>query len=399
MPVRATKRGRRAHAPLRRVRTSLICGASFAGLAVARELAGSGARVLVIDRYEIGERQTSACAAPTELARRTWAWRTSIRQTLRRARGPHAAAQPSAGRCRSRSRPSTTGSCASCCGRSATPTFETAKVDGSARGDTGPHRPRRPAAPLVVDALGWRRVLSTAPAIQPPDARCRAASRSIRPARATTSSCGSTRSTSARLLVVVPGRRRAARRASARSTRASTSRSRRCAWPTTSAAHRDGYQGNWIPHQLRAAIEDGVFFVGDSAGHCLPTTAEGIRPALYFGARLGRELRAVVEGRQTREQALRALPRAARRDALRLRGAVPRAAVDPRTSTARCSTRSPASSTRRGSVRWALPATTSTSRRRIRGWRRRSPSAVGRSHARGPEPAARRSPPPGEARP
>ena len=29
----------------------LICGASFAGLAVARELAGSGADVLVVDRY------------------------------------------------------------------------------------------------------------------------------------------------------------------------------------------------------------------------------------------------------------------------------------------------------------------------------------------------------------
>jgi flavin-dependent dehydrogenase len=43
----------------------LICGASFAGLAVARELAGSGARVLLIDRYELGERQTSACAMPT----------------------------------------------------------------------------------------------------------------------------------------------------------------------------------------------------------------------------------------------------------------------------------------------------------------------------------------------
>src|SRR5256886_15615801 len=45
---------------------ALICGASFAGLAIARELAGSPARVLMIDRYEIGERQTSACAAPTE---------------------------------------------------------------------------------------------------------------------------------------------------------------------------------------------------------------------------------------------------------------------------------------------------------------------------------------------
>ena len=65
-----------------------------------------------------------------------------------------------------------------------------------------------------------------------------------------------------------------------------------------------GYQGNWIPHKLRAATEDGVFFVGDSAGHCLPLTAEGIRTAFYFGLACGRELRAVVEERQTIAQAL-----------------------------------------------------------------------------------------------
>ncbi len=63
------------------------------------------------------------------------------------------------------------------------------------------------------------------------------------------------------------------------------------------------YQGNWIPHKLRPATEDGVFFAGDSAGHCLPLSAEGIRTALYFGIALGRELRGVVEGRQSREQA------------------------------------------------------------------------------------------------
>jgi flavin-dependent dehydrogenase len=70
------------------------------------------------------------------------------------------------------------------------------------------------------------------------------------------------------------------------------------------AADTVRYQGNWIPHALRDATEDGVFFVGDSAGHCLPLTAEGIRTALYFGLACGRELRAVHEGRQTREQAL-----------------------------------------------------------------------------------------------
>ena len=70
--------------------TCSICGASFAGLAVARELAGSGADVLVIDRYEIGERQTSACGIPT-------AWLTALGPAgvaaadVRRARHPHPA--------------------------------------------------------------------------------------------------------------------------------------------------------------------------------------------------------------------------------------------------------------------------------------------------------------------
>ena len=64
MTRRATLRGEE-RTPLDERADVLICGASFAGLAVARELAGSGADVLVIDRYEIGERQTSACAIPT----------------------------------------------------------------------------------------------------------------------------------------------------------------------------------------------------------------------------------------------------------------------------------------------------------------------------------------------
>jgi flavin-dependent dehydrogenase len=51
-------------------------------------------------------------------------------------------------------------------------------------------------------------------------------------------------------------------------------------------------------------VEDGVFFVGDSAGHCLPLTAEGIRTAFYFGLACARELRTVIDGHSTREAAL-----------------------------------------------------------------------------------------------
>src|ERR1700754_2626554 len=82
MPVRATKRGaQRVPFASGADADVLICGASFAGLAVARELRASGARVLVLDRYEIGERQTSACAAPTEWLRNLGV-DASIRQTF-----------------------------------------------------------------------------------------------------------------------------------------------------------------------------------------------------------------------------------------------------------------------------------------------------------------------------
>src|SRR5262245_49165941 len=81
MPVRAAKRGV-DRAPLSGSRDVLTCGASFAGLAVARELRGSGARVLILDRYEVGERQTSACAAPTE-----WLANLGLEESIRQTFG------------------------------------------------------------------------------------------------------------------------------------------------------------------------------------------------------------------------------------------------------------------------------------------------------------------------
>lgn len=59
------------------------------------------------------------------------------------------------------------------------------------------------------------------------------------------------------------------------------------------------YQGNWFPHRLRPAVEDGVCFVGDSAGHCFALSGEGIRTAFYFGTACGRELGAALAGEQS----------------------------------------------------------------------------------------------------
>ncbi len=282
----------------------LICGASFAGLAVARELAGSGARVLMIDRYEIGERQTSACGIPT-------AWLESmdltgsVRQTFdeltvhtpyRTSRWPL---------------PWTFSTfdyrelCAAMWGQAGDGEleFETATVTAR-RGHVVETDRGELRAPLIVDGLGWRRVLSNASPIQPPNARLSRGlevhpkgqgeemelwldSNYIRAGYGWSFPAGD------ELRIGI----------------GSFWPSHHVKEPTVRLAGDlglppDGYQGNWIPHQLRRAVEDSVFFTGDSAGHCLPLTAEGIRTAIYFGLACGRELRAVIEGRLTREQAL-----------------------------------------------------------------------------------------------
>ena len=300
----------------------LICGASFGGLAVARELAGSGARVLMIDRYDIGERQTSACGIPTgwlhaldlqdsllqtfdeivvhtpfRSARWSLPWTFStfdyrelcslLFEQAHHTRQPHSSSPTPAGSARTAIE------------------FETATVTGRdgflVHTDRGDLR-----APLIVDALGWRRVLSsTADPIQPPNARL-SRGLEVHPA-------GSGEEME---LWIDPRYVRSGyswsfpARDELRVGVGSFWPKHHVKEPTVRLANDlglppDGYQGNWIPHQLRPAIEDGVFFVGDSAGHCLPVTAEGIRTAFYFGLACGRELRTVLEGHATREDALR----------------------------------------------------------------------------------------------
>ncbi|MCL2770003.1 MAG: NAD(P)/FAD-dependent oxidoreductase [Solirubrobacterales bacterium] len=329
MPVRATKRGA-SRTRLDRDCDVLICGASFGGLAVAREVASTGARVLLLDRYEIGERQTSACGIPTlwlhalglgetllqsfdELLVHTpwtttrwplpWSFATFDYRALCELMWAHTGLGEEA--------------------------FETAKVDGVTRAelhagaadagaaDAGAAHAGAPhtvhtdrgdvRAPLVVDALGWRRVLSAEATVRPP------------------------RAPLSRGLEVHPpgGGDELELWIDARYIRSGYSWSFPAReevrvgvgsfWPTDHVREPTvrlagelglglgepfDYQGNWIPHALRPATEDGVFFVGDSAGHCLPLTAEGIRTAIYFGLACGRELRAVLDGRHTRAQAL-----------------------------------------------------------------------------------------------
>jgi flavin-dependent dehydrogenase len=306
MPVRATKRGAE-RTPLDRDVDVLICGASFAGLSVARELASSGATVLIVDRYELGERQTSACAAPTR-----WLENLGLEASIRQTFGRLRVHTPRWETVWSLPWTFSTFDYRQLCQllyEQSDAEFDIAKVDGITRGqgdaahtvhtDRGDLR-----APLVVDALGWRRVLGSGANVQPPEAFL-SRGLEVHPAG---------RGEDMELWLdpryVTPGYSWSfPADDEVRVGVGSFDPRIPVKQPTVALANDLGralneYQGNWIPHKLRKAVDDRVFFVGDSAGHCLPVTAEGIRTAFYFGLALGRELRAVVEGRQSRASAL-----------------------------------------------------------------------------------------------
>jgi menaquinone-9 beta-reductase len=300
MAKRRTKRGA-DRTPLSGDFDVLICGASFAGLAVARELTGSGARVLMIDRYEVGERQTSACAAPTD-----WLLALGLEGSIRQTFPEFVIHTPHATRRYRLPWTFSTFDYRELCvllDDQNDALFETAKVDG--RTGSTVHTDRGDlSAPLIVDALGWRRMLA-APGYQPPDAPL-SRGLEVHP-----------QGRSADLEIWIDRRyvpagygwsfpAREEVRVGVGSFDPRFHVKDTTVLLASDLAHDAvRYQGNWIPHKLRPAVEDDVFFVGDSAGHCLPLTAEGIRTAFYCGIACGRELRAVMEGRSSRSEAMR----------------------------------------------------------------------------------------------
>jgi menaquinone-9 beta-reductase len=263
--------------------------------------------MLIVDRYEIGERQTSACGIPTE-----WLERLGLMDAERQRfdtlvmHTPHGT---------SRYRLPWTFSTfdyrelCRLLWRDCDASFETAKVNGRGAPANGDGKIAVETdrgtitSPLVVDALGWRRVLANGDGYQPPDAPL-SRGLEVHPG-----------GESDDLAIWIDRKYVPAgygwsfpARDELRIGIGSFDPRFHVKDTTVELTHDLGkepneYQGNWIPHKIRRATEGGVFFAGDSAGHCLPLSAEGIRTALYFGMALGQELRGVVEGRQTRAEA------------------------------------------------------------------------------------------------
>ncbi|HEV2356501.1 MAG TPA: NAD(P)/FAD-dependent oxidoreductase [bacterium] len=289
---------------MRRDTPVVIAGASFAGLAVAREL---GPRALLLDGDPVGEGQTSACGAPVRVLRAVEAG-ASIQEVHhdlvihtpgRDVRWPLP-------------EPFCTFDYRTCCRaafEASGAAFLRAAVYGHRDGTVALTSAGEIRARLLVDATGWRAALSRTPG-----------SDSRLPAAVTRGPAGGRYFG---LEVEVPATFETGLHfyfssdivrggyawvfPAGRVVRAGilSYRARSGLGPQLEAfLGRLGLpsgprHGGFLPTRLGPPVVDGVFLVGDAAGHCLPLTGEGIRSAVWAGRVCGRLLRGVLAEEMT----------------------------------------------------------------------------------------------------
>jgi len=271
---------------------AIVVGASFAGLAVARQLRG---QVLLLDRNEVGAVQTSACGTPLwvpEILGVTGSV-LQVHDRLTLHTGRHAvtydlSAVPF---CTFDYRAFCEGLLAQCRAR-----FLRAGVTGVGDGRVATTQGAF-AAPLVVDCSGWRRAVVGGD----PDARPAERAHTFGlEARTPLRDAGLTFFLDRSVIPQGLGWIFPVGAGSLIGLGSYAGWSKLRAPLDRYLADRDipaaGYHGTYFPNRLGDATADRVFAVGDAAGQCLPLTAEGIRPALYFGTECGRILQRVIDG-------------------------------------------------------------------------------------------------------
>lgn len=277
---------------------AIIVGASFAGLAVARRLGG---RILLLDRHEVGAVQTSACGTPLWVPR-AFGVEDSVLQVQERV-VVHAPTRTvvfdvsDVPYCTFDYRKFCRGLQAQGGARFLRTAVHGLR-DGAVDTEVG-----RFVAPCIVDCSGWRGVLVR-----------RRETRTDGPV-----SFGLETEAAypgeALYFWAAPGRERDVISwifpigGASRVGVGSYGGESKLKAPLTDFMEDLGlrptsYHGTYFPSGLREPTVDTVFAVGDAAGQCLPLTAEGIRPALYFGDDCGRLVQAVIDGRLTLPTAL-----------------------------------------------------------------------------------------------
>lgn len=269
---------------------AIVVGASFAGLAVARQLRGN---VLLLDRNEVGAVQTSACGTPLWVPE-SLGVSSSVLQVHDRLviRTPTRTVRYDLSPvpfCTFDYRAFCRGLLAQCRAR-----FLRASVSGVEDGAVVTTEGRF-TAPIVIDASGWRRIL-TGGALDRPGARHSFGLETHTALRDE----GLTFLLDRRLIPQGLGWIFPVGRGSLIGLGSYVGRSK--LKPAIEGLLRaegtasGSYHGTYFPNRLLPPTVDRVFAVGDAAGQCLPLTAEGIRPAVFFGGECGRIVQQILDG-------------------------------------------------------------------------------------------------------
>jgi len=268
---------------------AIVVGASFGGLAVARQLRGE---VLLLDRNEVGSVQTSACGTPLWVPEALGVSgsvlqvhdRLVVRTPTRTVRYDLSAVPF----CTFDYRAFCEGLLAQCRVR-----FLRTKVTGIQDGAVVTGEGRF-TAPIIVDGSGWRRVVVGGAGAEPArhsfglETRTRFRDE------------GLTFLLDRRLIPQGLGWIFPVGEGSLVGLGSYAGRSK--LKPALERLLRDygmaagSYHGTYFPNRPLRSTVGRVFAVGDAAGQCLPLTAEGIRPALYFGGECGRIVQRILDG-------------------------------------------------------------------------------------------------------
>lgn len=262
---------------------AIVCGGSFGGLAAAGQIGG---RVLVVDRLEIGDGETSASAVPLACLERLGL--TDHVQQVHREIVLHVGPRAHRLRLFDFATFDYRGLCEELFRRSGA-AFLRARVTGSGHGvvrtTAGELR-----APILVEAAGWRTSAPAGPARE----RARAGRRSFgvearRPARGEGLHFYVGPGHGRRMFSwVFPAGDHVRAGLAAYDGRSSLSGDLAGFLERTALGPPGRTHGGYFTSRLGEPVRDGMFVVGDAAGHCLPVSGEGIRPALVFGQLAGR---------------------------------------------------------------------------------------------------------------
>ena len=278
---------------------AIVCGGSFGGLAAAGQISG---RVLVIDRLEIGEGETSASAVPLACLERLDLTRHV--QQVHRDIVLHVGGRVHRLRLFDFATFDYRGLCRELFARSGADFLRarvTAAGEGVVRTSRGDLR-----APILVEAAGWRTSASPGRARR----RARAGRRSFgvearQPRRGEGLHFFVGPGHGRRMFSwVFPAGDHVRAGLATYDGRSSLSGDLRAFLGRHDLGAPGPTHGGYFTSRFGEPVRDGMFVVGDAAGHCLPVSGEGIRPALVFGQLAGRLAERARTGELTLAQSL-----------------------------------------------------------------------------------------------